>query len=132
MSVVPKRGRKQKKIIGSNNDIRFDIERFGASVCDTIAVFPGSEVRKWSLKKEWAEFTKIYFEVSRPRERYIRSSYDYFRNHENIIMSVHENKLDQCAVSPHPNELVNVVTASPGEYQIFDSGSAKKDANFGK
>ena len=127
MSVVPKRGRKQKNIIGSNNDIRFDIERFGASVCDTIAVFLGSEVRKWSLKKEWAEFTKIYFEVSRPRERYIRSSYDYFRNHENIIMSVHENKLDQCAVLPHPNELVNVVTASPGEYQIFDSGSAKKE-----
>ena len=42
-------------------------------------------------------------------------------------MSVHENKLDQCAVSPDPNELVNVVTASPGEYQIFDSGSAKKE-----
>ena len=47
-------------------------------------------------------------------------------------MSVHEIKLDQSAVSPHPNELVNVGPASPGEDQIFDSVSAKKRANLGK
>ena len=34
------------------------------------------------------EFSKSFFVVSQPKERYFRSSYDYFKQNENIIISV--------------------------------------------
>ena len=38
------------------------------------------------------EISKTFFVASRPKERYIRSSYDYFKQNENKIISVIEDK----------------------------------------
>ena len=116
MSTEPKRGRRRKKTIGINSDIRFNVEKFCDDVFDTLAVFPGSDCREWSIKKEWVEFTTIYFKVCRPRERYIRSSYDFFKKHENVIMSLLQEKTTYTQNKSEGNDPVG-----PGGKQVFDN-----------
>ena len=92
MSSVLKRGCKQRKTVGSSAGITFDLHKYCDSIRHTLGLCPGIDVRKWSLKKEWVEFSKTFFVASRPKARYIRSSYDYFKQNENIIISVIEGK----------------------------------------
>ena len=77
-----KRGRKPKSAFSSSGDT-IEIERF----C-RIAFFPGTNITKWSLKKEWAEFSKLYFSSSRPKEKIIKNAYNFFKRDETKILSL--------------------------------------------
>ena len=71
-----KRGRKPKSAFSSNGDT-IEIERFYRIAFETLAFFPWTNITKWSLKKEWAEFSK-----SRPKEKFIKNAYDFFKRDE--------------------------------------------------
>ena len=56
-------------------------------------MFTNSDVPKWSLTKEWVEFAKMYFSSSRPKEYYIRSSYQFFKNNrESVFPRLQQDK----------------------------------------
>ena len=62
-------------------------------ISDTLALFANSDVPAWSLTKEWVEFAKMYFSSSRPKEYYIRSSYQFFKkNRESIFTGLQQDK----------------------------------------
>ena len=46
----------------------------------------GGDATKWSVKGEWVEFSKLYFDSAYIRTRHARASYDYLRKHKNIIL----------------------------------------------
>ena len=64
----------------SSAGITFDLHKYCDSIRHALGLFPGIDVRKWSLKKEWVEFSKTFFVASRPKERYFRSSYMIISN----------------------------------------------------
>ena len=72
------RGHYKKGYGQPHGKISFDIENF----CDTLANFPGLDIKKWSIKKEWTDFSKLYFSSSRPKAKYIRGAYDYFEKNK--------------------------------------------------
>ena len=76
-----KRGRKPKSAFSSSGDT-IEIERFYRIAFETLAFFPGTNITKWSLKKEWAEFSKLYFSSSRPKEKFIKNAYNFFKRNE--------------------------------------------------
>ena len=82
-----KRGRKPKSAFSSSGDT-IGIERFCRIAFETLAFFPGTNITKWSLKKEWAEFSKLYFSSSRPKEKFIKNAYNFFKRNETKILSL--------------------------------------------
>ena len=87
-----KRGRTQKKSIGSTSYTPFQIDKFCDVLLSTLVSFPDSNVKSWSLKKEWSEFTKTYFEITRVTERNVRGSYDFFKRNERDVTSLLQSK----------------------------------------
>ena len=87
-----KRGRKQKKSIGSTPDTPFQIDKFCDILLSILVSFPDSNLKSWSLKKEWAEFTKSYFEITRLTERNVRGSYDFFKRNGREVTSLLQSK----------------------------------------
>ena len=57
--------------------------------CETVKIhFPQEDIVQWSLKKEWIEFSKIYFSSVRPTKRYVKGAYDFFLRNEKAITSM--------------------------------------------
>ena len=71
----------------SSNITKKICDKFRMLISDTLTLFPNSDVPKWSLTKEWVEFANIFFSSSRPREYYIRSSYQFFKNNRKSIFT---------------------------------------------
>ena len=89
-----KRGRKRKGGFNNNNNaVEFEVDKFRTLISDTLALFPNSDVPKWSLTKEWVEFANMYFSSSPPKEYFARSSYQFFKkNRESIFTGLQQDK----------------------------------------
>ena len=72
-------GRPKKSLLKAA--IHFDLALF----VDTLVEI-GGDASRWSVKGEWVEFLKLYFDSAHIRTRHARASYDYFRKHKNIIL----------------------------------------------
>ena len=68
----------------------FDMIKFTV----TLTKFPsGEDFTTWSLKKEWVAFSKTYFRIPRPKAKYIKGSYDFFRkNSKQLLLVVHQKR----------------------------------------
>ena len=49
-------------------------------------------IEEWSLKREWADFSKLFFSTLRPTTRSVKALYDYFRRNKSDILT-HINSL---------------------------------------
>ena len=56
-----RRRRRKGEFNNNNNVVDFDVDKFRMLISETLALFPNSDVPKWSLTKEWVEFSKMYF-----------------------------------------------------------------------
>ena len=49
-------------------------------------------IEEWSLKREWADFSKLFLSTLRPTSRSVKGLYDYFRRNKSDILT-HINSL---------------------------------------
>ena len=73
--------------------INFDINRFGVILADV-----GGDPDRWSLKDEWQSFSKMYFQTSYARERYIRAAYNFYKKEKcNVLVPSGQVPLEECS-----------------------------------
>ena len=58
----------------------------------------GGDASKWSLKKEWIVFYKMYFNTSSAKPKYVRACYDFFADFSQSTTGEGENT---CTVMKH-------------------------------
>ena len=86
MSTSLKRGRKSNKGFKTKHSgINFEIRKFRDVLSETTHLFPNVPIARWSIKREWMEFSKKYFSTLRPKESFVRGSYDFFRANNKLL-----------------------------------------------
>ena len=110
--VRPSRGRPRRSLYHIS-DSPYDIDLFRT----TLRLIEGDPVN-WSLKTEWREFYKLYFRTAYPKDKNVKSAYNFFKKNQCALVPSVDKARSIPPCNSIPVKAINLSLPWRADYKI--------------